>query len=97
MKRLCGDADNLLLAHAHRVVLELRLDVELPLALHDLLDSGLAEAVPLSSQAGLAYSLKGLVDEDAAAEAAFAASVLVKECLYADVDTYLFPRRLHRG
>lgn len=70
-KRLGRNADNLLFAYARRVVLELRLDVELPLALHNLLDTRLAETVPPSSQAGLADALEGFVDEDAAAEATF--------------------------
>ena len=57
------------------------------LALHDLLDARLAEAVPPSSQAGLADALEGLVNEDATTEAAFE-KALVGDSICGDVSMW---------
>lgn len=63
------NADNVFLAFIER--LELGFDSRLPISLHDILDSGFAEAVPFSPKAGLAYQLKGFVDEDTTAKTTF--------------------------
>lgn len=55
---------------------ELRFNCMFPFALHDLLDAGLAQAVPFSAESGFADGFEGFVDENTAMETAWEIELL---------------------